>query len=243
MLSVLHGNMWNTFIKCMNLHQQAKKLGTHQGKSCTYGFVAHDFWGQFAKLLQQKKEPHHEQKNIISTKRTSPSPPCNWRKELKKESRKCREEETCEKRLTPKYLLHGYEVAAHISNCTRTNSTRHNHLGKWYQHYVSTFATPTSSCWCSTNSWSLSLSLSHTHTHTHTESCNCHSISKYWDILWMVVSYVCMSGWMLKTCIVHSQFVTSLQRLSLKLLWSFPPLFKLWLHGCGDAHLFLVARQ
>ncbi len=46
----------------MDLHQQAKKLGTHQGKSCTYGFVAHDFWGQVAKLLQQKKEPHHEQK-------------------------------------------------------------------------------------------------------------------------------------------------------------------------------------
>lgn len=67
MLSVLHGNMWNTFIKCMDLHQQAKKLGTHQGKSCIYGFVAHDFWGQVAKLLQQKKEPHHEQKNITMT--------------------------------------------------------------------------------------------------------------------------------------------------------------------------------
>ncbi len=51
----------------MDLHQQAKKLGTHQGKSCTYGFVAHDFWGQVAKLLQQKKEPHHEQKNITIT--------------------------------------------------------------------------------------------------------------------------------------------------------------------------------
>jgi hypothetical protein len=69
-------------------------------------------------------------KNIISTKRTSSSPPCNWRKELKKESRNCREEDTCGKRLTPKYLSHRYEVAAHISDCTRTNSTRHNHLGK-----------------------------------------------------------------------------------------------------------------
>jgi hypothetical protein len=80
--------------------------------------------------LQQKKEPYHQQKNIIGTKRTPLSPPCNWRKELKKESRKCREEDTCAKRLTPKYLSHGYEVAAHTSNCTRTNSTRHNHLGK-----------------------------------------------------------------------------------------------------------------
>jgi len=72
----------------------------------------------------------NKRKSLIMNKRTSPSPPCNLRKEIKKESRKCREEDTCEKRLTPKYLSHRYEVAAHISDCTRTNSTRHNHLGK-----------------------------------------------------------------------------------------------------------------